>query len=305
MKSSTFFVSLGLLIEVIGAFKQGKDSSFFYSSSANAFNYSKITDIVIFWRFVYSDVSTNYTTMDYSGQNMALRKNRGLYLTEDIHSMKLWSYAYSGAVIDTEVINALTSEYSMTEQYELFFNNMSAGKQFEHEWNGDSTLFAIWFGINDLIDKTINGEKIIVDTISEEIDTKDIISMFKNGSRHSRGNLPNLILNLKSFVEDLKDRYSDTNIFIYNSYDEFRYIFENHSNYNLTEINTFSMNEYEIHFNAIFIFDIEANVIFVLYFQYVFFAYCTLYINKLEIKNNEKYYQNIFELQTSSNPKFI
>jgi len=49
MKSSTFFVSLGLLIEVIGAFKQGKDSSFFYSSSANAFNYSKITDIVIFW----------------------------------------------------------------------------------------------------------------------------------------------------------------------------------------------------------------------------------------------------------------
>jgi len=49
MKSSTFFVSLGLLIEGIGTFKQGKDSSFFYSSSTNAFNYSKITDIVIFW----------------------------------------------------------------------------------------------------------------------------------------------------------------------------------------------------------------------------------------------------------------
>ncbi|ORY74023.1 hypothetical protein LY90DRAFT_502882 [Neocallimastix californiae] len=103
MKSSTFFVSLGLLIEGIGTFKQGKDSSFFYSSSTNAFNYSKITDIVIFWRFVYSDVSTNYTTMDYSSQNMALGKNWGLYLTEDIHPMKLWSYAYSGAVIDTEV----------------------------------------------------------------------------------------------------------------------------------------------------------------------------------------------------------
>jgi len=37
----------------------------------------------------------------------------------------------------------------MTEQYELFFNNMSAGKQFEHEWNGDSSLVAIWFGINE------------------------------------------------------------------------------------------------------------------------------------------------------------
>jgi len=34
---------------------------------------------------------------------MALGKNWGLYLTEDIHPMKLWSYAYSGAVIDTEV----------------------------------------------------------------------------------------------------------------------------------------------------------------------------------------------------------
>jgi len=51
--------------------------------------------------------------------------------------------------------------------------------------NGMVIPLLLLFGLvlMNLIDKTINGEKIIEDAISEEKDTKDIISMFNNGSR--------------------------------------------------------------------------------------------------------------------------
>jgi len=267
MKTLAFFGSIVLLINGIQAIEQGKESSFFYPSSSNSFNYSKITDIIVFGDS-YSNVSTNYTTMAYSGENMSLGKNWGLYFAEDIHPMKLWGYAYDGAVIDTEVITALTPEYAMTEQYEYFLKNMSVGNPFEHEWNSDSTIFAIWFGINDIIDKMLSGANTKDDTFNEEIDTKDINSMFNmvqgmyvNGARNflffyvppidkapfnsfypilrSPEDIVKFNKILKGFVEEFKDQYPDTNVFIYNSYNEFHYILENHSNYNITEINNY------------------------------------------------------------------
>ncbi|KAG4107939.1 hypothetical protein H8356DRAFT_1334336 [Neocallimastix lanati (nom. inval.)] len=140
----------------------------------------------------------------------------------------------------------------MTEQYEYFLKNMSVRNPFETECNSDSTIFTIWFGITDIIDKMLSGANTMDDTFNEEIDTKDINSMFNivqgmyvNGTRkflffyvppidkapfnsfypilRSPEDIVKFNEILKSFVEDFKELYPGTNIFIYNSYNEFHY----------------------------------------------------------------------------------
>lgn len=260
------FALATIVVSTFGAAKQGKDSSFVYpATTGTPFNYSKITDLIVFGDS-YSTSTTDYNTMTYSGFNYSGGKNWELHLADDVHKMKLWNYACGGAVVDLTVVNGNAQYTPMTEQYKYFVNNMSAGKKFS-SWKGESTLFAVWFGINDL-----GGKNRWSGLTSSQIDENIMKSMFKmvegmytHGGRNfiffyvppvekspyyvNNGNanvigadIPNYNQALKKYAKAFSEAHSDATVFVYDAYSEFTYIMENKSQYGITILNAYCQN---------------------------------------------------------------
>jgi phospholipase/lecithinase/hemolysin len=178
-----------------------------------------------------------------------------------MHPMNMWNFAISGAVVDAKVVDGNPQYTPMTEQYNWFLKNMAPGKQFSN-WKGESSLFAIWFGINDIGSKRRN-EGLTSSQIDEKIATSMfnmIDGMYKQGARnfmfifvptiekcpaYSNGNnpniksdIPNYNSNLNKYAKNFQASHPDTNVFVYDSYNEFDYIMENKSQYGITNIDS-------------------------------------------------------------------
>jgi len=255
------FLALTAFVSMAFSAKKGSESSFAYMSETTPFKYSKFKDLIIFGDS-YSTVSMNVHTMNYTGYNMSGGKNWPQFLIDPIHPMNMWNFAVNGASVDPSIFGSIHAT-PMTLQYQQFLNTMSTGMKY-NTWDGETTLFAIWFGINDLgaksryyyINDEINDDSIdekIVDSMFEMIE-----GCYKEGARnfmfitvpniercprYSSGIKPeiksyiqtyNNVLN--SHAKEFQASHPDTNVMVYDSYSEFEYIMKNKAEYNITNI---------------------------------------------------------------------
>jgi len=247
-----FILIIVKIINASGNFKEGRYTSVFLPSNSDStqFDYSKIDNIFVFGDS-YTTVGLNYDTLEYTGENPSGGENWILNLVK-LHDMRLWDFAWSGATVSKSFVD--TGVPSFEEQYQKFDSTFTAGKPLK-QWETNNTLFAIWFGINDINLSPISR----ADTINESTTAMSnlISKLYYNGARNF------LIINvpptedlqfvkernvdaeyIASYNEEVKAKmikfntsYPDTNVFIYNSNDEFKFIRENHDNYNISNLN--------------------------------------------------------------------
>jgi len=163
--------------------------------------------------------------------------------------MYLWNFAVDGATYTLSYVDN-DKQSSLEKQFQLFNNK-------KPNWKGDSTLFAFWFGVNDIILTNQSKEDTIKAGLQKEYEI--FLKLYDSGARNFLFiNVPPfdrspLVINsnnidyysdfIKSFnlekqrmAMKLTLEYPDTNIFLYNAKDEFNYLFENHSSVNIPYI---------------------------------------------------------------------
>jgi len=257
MKSFTLFsIAITALVSTVFGAKKGSETSFAYLSDTTPFKYSEFKDLIIFGDS-YTTVGIDFNTMKYTGDNLSGGKNWPQFLI-DMHPMNMWNFAISGAVVDTKIVSGAMPATPMTEQYDWFLKNMAPGKKFGN-WKGESSLFAIWFGINDLGSKGNNSGSQIDERIATSMFNM-VDGMYKQGGRNFMiiyvppiekcpVYLNGMNSNIKAFVpvynnilnkhaKDFQASHPDTNVFVYDSYNEFDYIMENRSKYGITNIDS-------------------------------------------------------------------
>ncbi|OUM57468.1 carbohydrate esterase family 16 protein [Piromyces sp. E2] len=123
-------------------------------------------------------------------------------------------------------------------------------------WNGNSTLFIFWFGINDIVTTNTTYENTIDIGLTNAYNT--IFDLYKRGAQNF------LLINVPPFndspwgkminetsyyeftnffnigyqnlVSQLSKNFPNTNIFLYNAMDEFNYLLENHNSVGINDI---------------------------------------------------------------------
>ncbi len=135
---------------------------------------------------------------------------------------------------------------------------MTEGKKFSKNWNSNSSLFAFWFGSNDI--RNINRKTSNVTTILENIENSlfnSIETIYQNGARNFLFlNVPPIDmypLNLNGkrnyfkddvahfnkafddFAKNFYERHKDANVILYNIESEYRHIIDNCSDFNFLD----------------------------------------------------------------------
>ncbi|OUM62186.1 carbohydrate esterase family 16 protein [Piromyces sp. E2] len=176
--------------------------------------------------------------------------------------MYLWDFAVNNSTygfIDPDD----SSTYVLFDQHITF--KESKHKIATNGWNGDEYLFIYWYGVDDCINSRFSGystEKIVEGSLT--IFNNILNDVYNEGAKNilimnvpSIENAPNNVNNeLKidslikgfndqyyNFTKIFQDKHKDANIFLYDSYNEFKYIMENGKKYNITHIsNSFNSN---------------------------------------------------------------
>jgi len=173
------------------------------------------------------------------------------------HPMNMWNFAVGGASVNQTITPGDKSCYPMTEQFKFFENQMAVGQKYSN-WSGLDSLVSIWFGINDIlielfkiyednnwIDKweetAINISKEIVDSMFNIVNKlhshgvynflfitvppMEKIPEFKGNDIYS-----SLVSIFNSQIiykaGEYQTSHTETNVFVYNAYDEFNYLLE-------------------------------------------------------------------------------
>ncbi|KAG4083484.1 hypothetical protein H8356DRAFT_1017468 [Neocallimastix lanati (nom. inval.)] len=253
------FVLLGLTLLINYAFcgKKGIDSSSIFLSKRYPFKYSEFRDLILFGDS-YTTSTIDYETLKYDGvnsDNEEESKNWPLFLIRRRHPMNMWNFADSGAVVDSDIIPS--GAMPMTKQYEYFEIHMSCTEKYSN-WRSDQTLIGIWFGINDVMNK-VKDKKMDSDekyTPIIECMFRIINKLYDRGARHFIiFNVPELedfvnfqihpvsglhkevLLFNKMITENARKfqkEHLDTNVFVYNAYNELKYIMEHKEKYGYT-----------------------------------------------------------------------
>jgi len=250
-KKYIIFYILLLLTKKTFGISRGQDSSLLYLSTSNIFNYDEITNLIIFGDS-HSATKTNQTTME---QIPCKRRNWPLPLS-DIHNMKLWNFAATGAVVDFNITYREGYEIDFLKQYELFNEKMTKDKIFYNQWDSKNTLFALYLGSNDIhFINFINTNKTVFQVMDNIIDIifNHAEKMYEKGARnfifinvpplneapinakgkHSyyKDEIPyfNNAINKKTKI--LFKKYNDINIIVYNLNNEYMYIMENYKEF--------------------------------------------------------------------------
>ncbi|ORX83936.1 hypothetical protein BCR32DRAFT_266661 [Anaeromyces robustus] len=248
------FILLFIIVSIEATnVKEGHVSSLFFPSNKVDFNYFNITDLIVFGDS-YSATYTNFETMKYTGKNASGGKDWPLHLL-DLHDMYLWNFAWGGATM-TNTYRVQSHRFALPAQFKLFEQRMTKGKEFSN-WEGESSLFAIWFGINDMIKSTVSqeetveiGHDVVFNLVAEglyEYNARNFLffnlppmeiapCMIKGGFSHIAEFVEKLNTSLKTKAEAFHKKHPDTNVMYYNTYDEFSYILENNQFFNVTYV---------------------------------------------------------------------
>jgi len=253
---------------------EGSKTSITYFSNTKEFNYSKFTELVVFGDSLSSD-GTNFFDMSYSGENSSFGDNWPIQL-KNLHNMTLWNFSVNGAVIDPDIVpRAIEYKTTFRDEYRYFLEKMTKGRKFADKWNGDNTLFALWLGTNDI--SNFNHTEYPQPSINNVLETimdiyfTSIKGLYDVGARNflfinvqSIDDMPsvyefpgvqpgvqtNFDVMVNYFNESLKNhcqkfnaQHPDTNIIVYNMFDEIKHIMDHFQEYNFSSNNEFWINK--------------------------------------------------------------
>jgi len=248
-----------LILPVLGRTFRGQDVSWAYlTNSTFLFDFDKMQDLVVFGDS-YSTVNTNlknmkYDSKIYGGKNWALK----LVDIPD-HKVWLWDFAHKGAVVDLKLVPRDEENTSFITQYDSFIENLY-DKNLVRGWSSKSTLFAIWFGINDIIYMNRSPDSSSNSTIDTIINTKfqKIEDLYKHGARHflviyvptieksplNRGNSLSFTnpdttyynTQVNNHAKEFAATHPDSNVLVYDAYMEFNYIMDNRNAFGINNI---------------------------------------------------------------------
>ncbi|ORX47856.1 hypothetical protein BCR36DRAFT_330000 [Piromyces finnis] len=260
---SILISTIGLLFSLVaptyGASLKGQYISHsFLANNTFYFDYAKMQDLVVFGDDL-SSTNTNYKNMKYDskingGKNWALK-------LADIpdHKVWLWNYAHNGAVVDFNLVGRDESDTSFLTQCDKFTETLY-GKDALRNWASRTTLFAIWFGTNDLIymnrPEGVSSTEVIDNIISTKF--QKMQDLYDHGARHfliiyvpaieksplnksnalSFGESDATYYNAKinDYSSNFSSTHPDTNILIYDADMEFKYIMENKGEFGIENI---------------------------------------------------------------------
>ncbi|KAG4091842.1 hypothetical protein H8356DRAFT_1706764 [Neocallimastix lanati (nom. inval.)] len=259
------YFNIILILLAIGYSKgieEGHVNSYYYPSNDNElrFNYPKLNNLIVFGDS-YSTTNTNFYDMTYTGENQSGGKNWPLFLL-DKHDMYLWNFAVGGATFTNSYV-IRSHRYTLIKQYEIFKSKMVNSDQF-NQWKGNSTMVVFWFGINDILKSTRpqnetvdEGLQVMINIMEELYNQSGVrnflhfyVPPFDKSPQVVNGAYRDVLKFIMTFntgirkkIEEFSKSHPLANYIIYNSFDEFEYILENHEQYNITDIK----NEYEKH----------------------------------------------------------
>jgi len=260
---SALFSTLGLFLSLIlptyGASLKGQFISQAYlANNTFYFDYANMQDLVVFGDEL-SSTNTNYKNLKYDskvngGNNWALK-------LADIpdHKVWFWDYAHDGAVVDTNLVARDESNTSFITQYDKFTETLY-GKDALRNWASRTTLFAIWFGTNDIIymnrSQGISSRDVIDNILSTKF--QKVQDLYEHGARHflfiyvptiekSPLNKDNSLYfgyddttyyntRVKNFASNFASTHPDTNVLVYDSYMEFNYIMDHKDEFGIENI---------------------------------------------------------------------
>jgi len=242
--------------------EEGHVNSFYFPSNETElrFNYAKLNDLIVFGDS-YSTTNTNFYNMKYTGENQSGGKNWPLFLL-DKHDMYLWNFAVGGATFTNSYV-IRSHRYTLIKQYEIFKSVMINNERF-NQWKGNTSMVVFWFGINDILKSTRSQKETvdeglqvmtnIMDELYNESGCRNFLHFyvppFDKSPQVVNGAYRDVLKFIGTFntgirrkIEEFSKNHPLANYIIYNSYDEFEYLLENHEQYNITNIKY----EYEQH----------------------------------------------------------
>ncbi|OUM56137.1 carbohydrate esterase family 16 protein [Piromyces sp. E2] len=240
---SALFSTIGLLLSVIlptyaASLKGQYISQSYLANNTFYFDYSKMQDLM----------KIN------GGKNWALK----LVDIPD-HKVWLWDYAHNGAVVDTDLVARDDKDASFITQYDKFVESLY-GKKALRTWASKTSLFAIWFGSNDIIYMNRSQGTSSTDVIDNILSTKfqKVQELYEHGARHflfiyvpaierSPLNKDNSLYfanadttyynnKVKTFASNFASTHPDTNVLVYDAYMEYNYIMDHKDEFGIENI---------------------------------------------------------------------
>jgi len=272
----TNLIALGITAFIgnaLGAVHMGSENSYAFLSEKTPFKYSEFKDLILFGDS-YTTTFANTISLE---TDVKKAKNEGnyvnwpIYLIQD-HPLNLWDFAVAGAKVNHTILECEGGCVPMTTQYSYFKNQMALGKKYSN-WSGYESLVGTWFGINDLMAKL--SDVYYNQKTQEESDEIDYLlaqsifnilgDVYEEGARNFlinllppmekfpyfienvweelEGYVLNYNKNVIEFAKNFQSKYPSANVFVYNAYDEFNYLLENSSQYNIENIDKYPEDE--------------------------------------------------------------
>ncbi|OUM57569.1 carbohydrate esterase family 16 protein [Piromyces sp. E2] len=209
----------------------------------------------------YTTTNVDYETMISPGRDYTSSYGPNwIYHICDATGMKSYNFAYGGATISS----AITTPYkpdveSFVSQVRRYFNPKMTKGPFT-DWNSYNTLFGIWYGVNDnhpgqkntdidyedyldisfliyhkLLEELYGyGARNFLLLNTPDIDTSPLAR--ENPSDTRKSDLLNFNRLLVETAKEFYHDHPDINLFIYDTYTEFQYIYKNYKKYGITEV---------------------------------------------------------------------
>jgi len=260
---SALFSTLGLLLSVIlpayaASLKGQYISQSYLANNTFYFDYLNMQDLVVFGDDL-SSTNTNYKNLKYDSKIFG-GKNWALKLVDiPDHKVWLWNYAHDGAVVDNKLVARDEADTSFVTQYDKFTETLY-GKDTLRTWASRTTLFAIWFGTNDILymnrSQGISSNDVIDNILSTKF--QKVQDLYEHGARHflfiyvptiekSPLNKDNSLYfgyadttyyntKVKNFASNFASTHPDVNVLVYDAYMEFNYIMDHKDEFGIENI---------------------------------------------------------------------
>ncbi|OUM56653.1 carbohydrate esterase family 16 protein, partial [Piromyces sp. E2] len=218
---------------------------FLSKSSKTRFNIKNVKNIITFGDS-YTSSLVNYDTMEpvrdsttSSGPNWIFYLSDILNSTSSKNDIKIYNFASGGASVTKEISPVYSDEVNtFTKQVRELFKLKMVDVKDQFPWNSKNSLFGIWFGIND----TGNRKK-TDDLSNEDYEAMTFLMYFRlldelyqSGALLSGWKkIASFNTLLPKYINDFQETHRDANIFLYDAFDEFRYIRDNYSQFGIEE----------------------------------------------------------------------
>jgi len=275
MNLQSFFLVLSFCIVVLSKSVATQKPGSAYSkkylskSSKNKFNVKNIKNIITFGDSYTSSWIKDYETMETvrdsttsSGPNWVFYLSDILNATSTKNNIKIYNFAAGGASVTSEISPVYAPEVNtFTKQVRELFKPKMVDIKDKFPWTSKDSLFGVWFGINDT-----GNRKSTDDLTNEDYEAMTFLiyfrlldELYQAGARNfvilnipdleyaplvvSTGGQPFWMEKIASFnkllpqyIKDFHKSHKDTNIFLYDAFNESKYIRDNYTKLGIEEV---------------------------------------------------------------------